>query len=392
METKEKEFMSIAEGKSSQTIFEEINKAVINLTQLQKNMKIIKSKLKPDVKFMAVVKGDAYGHSLVPIAQELERDGCDVIGVVRLTEAVALREAKIKVPVVILAPLMPSQCSWVIQHNITVMVDNERIISALEQEAAWKNKIVKVHVKVNTGLNRYGVEAEDVVRFIHLIHEKYLHIKIEGIYTHFKDPEYNEQFTYDQIIKFNKVLRDLEVINLRPPIVHAAGSAGILMYPESHYNMVRCGLILYGLEHKSDEKLLPEGVEPIMSLKSKIIKIKKIRAYESGGYGDVFIAKRDSYVAIVGIGYGDGISRGWKEVLVSGKRVPVVNYFMDGILVDITDIKDEVKEFDEVVIVGKQGDEKLTWEEACHNMNSYMDEQFQRITERVPKHYFIESN
>lgn len=385
MKTIEKEFVVIAEGKSSETCLQEFNRIDINLTQLRKNVDILRNGLNPGVKFMAVVKGDAYGHGLVPIAQELEKCKCDAIGVVRLTEAVALREGKIKIPVVILAPLMPSQCQWVVEHNISVMVDNEKIVSALDKQAASKNKVVDVHIKVNTGLNRYGIETDEVVRFIHMINEKYLHINIKGIYTHFKDPEYNEQFTYDQMMKFNEVLKKLEEVNLRPPIAHAAGSAGILMYPESHYDMVRCGLILYGLEHKPDEKMLPEGVRPIMSVKSKIIKLDKVKANASAGYGDSFIAKRDSVVAVVGIGYGDGISRGWKEVLISGKRVPVVNYFMDGMLVDVTDIKEEVKEFDEVVIIGKQGDESISWEDACQSMNSYMDEQFQRITERVPK-------
>ncbi|NRT76008.1 alanine racemase [Clostridium beijerinckii] len=389
MKTIENEFVVIAEGKSSETCLQEFNRIDINLTQLRKNVDILRNGLNPGVKFMAVVKGDAYGHGLVPIAQELEKCKCDAIGVVRLTEAVALREGKIKIPVVILAPLMPSQCQWVVEHNISVMVDNEKIVSALDKQAASKNKVVDVHIKVNTGLNRYGIETDEVVRFIHMINEKYLHINIKGIYTHFKDPEYNEQFTYDQMMKFNEVLKKLEEVNLRPPIAHAAGSAGILMYPESHYDMVRCGLILYGLEHKPDEKMLPEGVRPIMSVKSKIIKLDKVKANASAGYGDSFIAKRDSVVAVVGIGYGDGISRGWKEVLIAGKKVPVVNYFMDGMLVDVTDIKEEVKEFDEVVIIGKQGDESISWEDACQSMNSYMDEQFQRITERVPKHYFI---
>lgn len=390
MRTKEKGFVNIAEGKSSKTILEEISRADINLTQLKKNVNIIKGKLESGIKFMAVVKGDAYGHGLVPIAQELEKCRCDALGVVRLTEAVALKEAGIKIPVIILAPLMPSQSKWIVEHDIIPMVDNERVLDALEKDAAEKKKTINVHIKVNTGLNRYGVETGDVVRFVHMIREKYLHIRIDGIYTHFKDPEYNEQATHEQIQKFNKVLNELKEMNLCPDIIHAAGSAGILMYPESHYNMVRCGLILYGLEHKADDKLLPKGVKPIMSLRSRILKIDKIKTNESGGYGDTFIAKRDSTVAVVGIGYGDGISRGWKEVLIAGKRVPVVNYFMDGILVDITDIQDSIEEFDEVVIVGKQNDEIITWEEACHDMDAYIDEQFQRITERVPKHYFYE--
>lgn len=388
MKTEEKEFVSIAERKSSETFLKEINRADINLPQLRENLSIIRNKIKSGVKFMAVAKGDAYGHGLVPIAKELEKCGCEAIGVVRLTEAVELRDEGIKTPVMILAPLMPFQSPWVIEHDITVMVDNERIVAVLDECAAKKGKIVNVHVKVNTGLNRYGIEPKEVLKFIYIIHEKYLNIKIEGIYTHFKEPEYNIKFTYEQLQKFKDVLSQLEEVNLRPPIAHSAGSAGILMYPESHLDMVRCGLILYGLEHKADEKLLPKGVKTLMSLKSRILKINKIKAGESGGYGNNFIAKRDSSVAVVGIGYGDGISRGWKEVLVAGRRVPVVSYFMDRILVDITDIEYKVKEFDEVVIVGKQNNETISWEEACHNMNAFIDEQFQRITERIPKYYY----
>lgn len=390
MKIREKEFVSIAEGKPSESFFKEVNIADVNLTQLHKNFNIIRNKLKHGVKFMAVVKGDAYGHGLVPIAEELERYRCDAIGVVRLTEAVALRKGGIKIPIIILAPLIPSQSSLVVDYDITTMVDNERIIAALEECAAKKDKMINVHVKVNTGLNRYGVEVEDVLKFISIINEKYLHIKIEGIYTHFKDPENNKEFTYEQLQKFQDVLNKLEELNMRPPIAHAAGSAAILMYPESHLDMVRCGLILYGLEHKANEKLLPKEINTIMSLKSRILKLRKIKAGESGGYGDNFIANRDSTLAVVGMGYGDGISRGWKEILISGQKVPIVNYFMDGILVDITDIQHKVNEFDEAVIVGKQNNEIISWEEACNKMNSYIDEQFQRITERVPKHYFYE--
>ncbi|OPJ62897.1 alanine racemase [Clostridium oryzae] len=388
MKTEEREFMKTSEGKSSRTVLEEINRANINLSQLRRNLEIIRSKLKPGVKFMGVVKGDAYGHGLVTIAEELQLCNCDAIGVVRLTEAVALREANIKIPIIILAPIMPSQVNCVVDQHITIMVDNEKTISSLDEYAAKQSKMAEVHVKVNTGLNRYGIEPKDVLGFITMIHNKYPRIKISGIYTHFKDPETNSQFTNEQIHKFNNVLNSLEREGLRPDIAHSAGSAGILMYPESHFDMVRCGLILYGLEHKEGDSSLPEGVKSIMSLESRILKIEKIKAGHSGGYGNSFVAKRDSYVAVVGMGYGDGISRGWKEVLIAERKVPVVNYFMDGILVDITDVVNITKEFDKVIIVGTQGNESISWVDACSSINTRMDEQLQRITERVPKHYF----
>jgi alanine racemase len=125
-----------------------------------------------------------------------------------------------------------------------------------------------------------------------------------------------------------------------------------------------------------------------MTIKSRIVKIDNIKLGESAGYGSRFIAERDSSLAVVGIGYGDGISRGWKEVLVAGLRVPVINYCMDCIIVDITDVKCVIKEFDEVVIIGNQNNETISWEEASNNINTLPDEQLQRITKRVPKYYF----
>jgi alanine racemase len=390
MKTIEREIVNISTGKLSRDSLIEINRADINLTQLRKNIDTIRNMLKPGVKFMGVTKGDAYGHGIVPIAEELERCGCHAIGVVRLMEAAVLREAGIKDPILMLSPLMPSQVPWIVKHNITPMVDNEEIIVALENCGAAQGKVINVHVKVNTGLNRYGVEVQDALGFIYKINKDCPHIKIEGIFTHFKDPEYNPQFTYFQLKRFDKVLNDLQREGLRPAIAHAAGSVGILMYPESHYDMVRCGLILYGIEPKEDEKLLPESIKPLMTIKSRILKIDNIKAGESGGYGSKFTAERDSSLAVVGIGYGDGISRGWKEVLVAGQRVPVINYFMDGILVDITDVKHVVKEFDEVILIGNENNETITWEEASNNINTFPDEQLQRITQRVPKYYFYE--
>ena len=368
----------------------EVNEMDINLSQLNRNFNIIRSLLKPDTKLMVVLKGDAYGHGMIPIAYELEHIKCDAFGVVRLIEAFTLREAGIKTPIVLLAPIIQSQASWVVKHDISPMVDNEEIIKALQKSAIENHKTVNVHIKINTGLNRYGIEPEQAVAFVRRIYKEYQQVRVQGLYTHFQDAEFNPQFTNKQIKLFNEVINLLEEENLRPEIIHAAGSAGILMYPESHYDMVRCGIIMYGLEHKEGEKSLPKGVEPLVTLKGRIIRIQLIKAGEFGGYGNKFIAQKDTTVAVIGLGYGDGVSRNWKEVLIAGTRVPVVNYFMDAIMVDISSVKEKVREFDEAVIIGRQGTESISWEEACKHIGSYVDEQIQRITERVPKHYFYE--
>jgi alanine racemase len=368
----------------------EVNEIDVNLSQLQRNYAEIRKLLKPNIKFMAVLKGDAYGHGMLPIAHELENCKVDAFGVVRLIEAYTLRASGIKTPIVLLAPIIPSQASWIVKYSLTPMVDNYEILKVLQKSAEEESKIVNVHVKVNTGLNRYGVMYHEALDFIKIIHNQYRNIRVEGIYTHFQDAEFNMEFTRNQLNFFNKLLYDLEREKIRPKIAHAAGSAGILMYPEAHYDMVRCGIILYGLEHKEGEKNLPEGVKPLITLKGRIMKLRTLKPGEVGGYGSNFKAKKDTRLAIIGVGYGDGVTRGWKEVLIAGKRAPVVNYFMDGIMADITELGEEVKEFDEAVIIGHQGEEYISWEEASKNINSYADEQIQRITERVPKYYFYE--
>lgn len=327
---------------------------------------------------------------MIPIAQELERCKCDAFGVVRIIEAFSLRMSGIKTPIMLLAPIIPTQTSWAVKYDITPMVDNYEIIEALEKSASQYSKKINVHVKINTGLNRYGIEYSQAYDFISRASKDYDHINVEGIYTHFEDPEFNPEFTRKQIERFDDLLEELERNKLRPEIAHASGSAGILIYTEAHYDMVRCGIILYGLEHKEGEKNLPDGVGPLITLKGRIMKLQIIKTGDFGGYGGEFVAQRDTRAAIISVGYGDGVSRGWKEAIVAGTRVPVISHFMDGIMVDISGLQQTVKEFDEAVIIGSQGTEHISWEEACQSIGTYADEQIQRITERVPKRYIYE--
>lgn len=368
----------------------EVCRAEINLSQLKRNMDFIRGNLKPGVQFMAVVKGNAYGHGLVPISKLLEEWGSDCLGVVRVSEAEILREAGIKLPIVMLAPMVPSQAEAAVALNISPMIDSYIMAEEVDKYAAREGKKTNIHIKINTGLNRYGVLPEHALEFIFAIKEKYKNLNIEGIYTHFRDPELNPYFTELQLQRFKDLLSQLDEAGIRPPIAHSSASGGILMYPEAQFDMVRVGIILYGVEYIAGKRILPESLKPILSIKGNVIKIIDIKGGEPGGYGDKFIAHRDSCLAVIAAGYGDGISRGWKEAVISGQRVPIVNYSMDGIVADVTDIKDKVKEFDEAVLVGRQGDEHISWDEACRGIEVEVDEQLQKITERVAKNYFYE--
>jgi alanine racemase len=373
----------------SETV-QEVVKLNVNLSQLQRNIHAISKLLKPDVKFMAVVKGNAYGHGLIPMAKALEEFDCHSLGIVRFTEAIALREAGIKMPIVMLAPAMPSQAEEVVKHDITIMLDNDRIAEEVNKCAHEYNKKVKVHIKVNTGLNRFGIEPAKVPGFIKNIRNNYDNLEIEGIYTHFRDPEFNKPFTDTQVSIFNEVLEGLEKEGIRPPLAHSAASGGILMYPEAQYDMIRCGILLYGEEYLKGQRILPEDVLPLTSLVGQIMKINEVHTGEAIGYGDKSIATKDCRIAVVAGGYGDGISRGWKQILINGQKVPIVNYAMDCMEADITDVRGIVNEYDEAVYIGHQGNECITWEDACYGLNSEVDEQLQRITNRVQRNYFFE--
>lgn len=371
-------------------IVHEVIRLDINLSQLHRNVNAISKLLKPGVKFMAVVKGDAYGHGLVPIAKALEKFGCHSLGVVRITEAMALRVADIKVPIMMLAPIMPSQAEEVAKYDLTIMLDNEKTATEVDKFAEKYNKKIKVHIKVNTGLNRFGIEPDNVSEFIKNIRKNYDNLEIEGIYTHFRDPEFNKPFTDIQIAIFNGVLESLEKEGIRPPLAHAAASGGILMYPEAHYDMIRCGILLYGEEYLKGQRVMPDEVLPLTSLVGRIIKINEVQAGQAIGYGDRNITTRNCRIAVIAGGYGDGVSRGWKQVLINGQKIPIVNYAMDCIEADVTDAIGVVQEYDEAVFIGHQGNGYITWEDACYMLNSEVDEQLQRITDRVQRNYYYE--
>jgi alanine racemase len=371
-------------------VIQEVIRLDINLSQLQHNVKAISKLLKPGVKFMAVVKGNAYGHGLIPIAKTLAELGCHSLGVVRIAEAIEIRAAGIEIPVVMLAPIMPNQTEDAVKFDLTIMLDNETMAKEINKYAEKYDKTIKVHIKVNTGLNRFGIEPTKVSELIKNIKKNYDNLEIEGIYTHFRDPEFNKSFTDTQIEVFNKVIGGLEKEGTRPLIAHAAATGGILLYQEAHYDMIRCGILLYGEEYLKGKSVMPDEVLPLTSLVSRIIKINEVQAGQAIGYGDRSIAIRKCRIAVIAGGYGDGISRGWKQILINGQKVPIVNYAMDCIEADITDVIGVVREYDEAVFIGHQGNESITWEDACYGLNSEVDEQLQRITNRVQRNYYFE--
>ena len=331
------------------------------------NYKLFRSLISKKTKLMAVVKSNAYGHSLIDFSREMERLGADWLGVDSIVEALALRREGTRFPVLVLGYTFPDRFKEATEKNISLTVSTFETLSAIEKMKLPKP--LQVHIKVDTGMHRQGFLAKDLPTILadlqHTTHNRQL--KIEGLYTHFanaKNPAF-PQDTNNQLAEFSKWQAASKKSGLKP-ICHVAATAGTILFPDSHYDMVRVGIGLYGLWPDSEIRSFASNrliLRPVLSWKSVVSEIKKVPKGERVGYGLSEELTRDSTLAVVPIGYWHGYPRflssvGW--TLVSGHRAKVVGRVsMDMIVIDITGIKG-VKPQDEVVLIGRQGKESIS--------------------------------
>lgn len=371
------------------TIYPRKTIAEINLQALAHNFYAIKSLLKPQTKFLASIKANAYGHGAVRLAQELERLGADMFGVSCLYEVIELRQAGIKLPILNMAPTFIDEALAVLQYDYAATVFSFDVAKAISDAAISCGKNAKIHIKVETGMCRVGADYKDVVDLVQKI-QKLPNIIIEGIFTHFANADVpSSDTTLKQLQIFNQVLQDLEKAQIKISLRHAANSAATLLWQQSHFDMVRVGMSLYG--YAPDYQLpLPVELRPIMSLKTYISHIKIVPANQGVSYGHTFFTKRESKIATLAIGYGDGLRRtpkNWEEVLCAKKRAPIIGRVcMDQTMIDITDI-DDVKIGDEVVLIGAQGDEKITIWDVAKRADTSAYEVATSIAARVSRVY-----
>lgn len=363
--------------------------AEINLKNYAYNFNCLKKHVGTKVKVMAVVKANAYGHGAVEIAKYAEKIGYSSFGVVCLYEAKVLRENSISKPILILNYTDPDAVAYTVDHNITLNVMDEQVLKVVDRYARKKKKIVRVHVKIDSGMHRLGLAPEQALRFVPKI-EQYKNIALEGIFTHFAtSDEKNLDFAYTQLTQFQKVLGQLVQKGIRPPLIHAANSAATMRIPQSHFDMVRPGIASYGLSPSSDFRL-PLKLKPVLSLKTKIVQIRKITKGESVGYGRGFIATRDTLVASLPIGYADGFRRApanFGSVMVKGLKVPILGRVsMDQSSVDVTGVPN-ILVGDEVVIIGKQGNTEISAESVARQIGTINYEVVAALAERVFRIY-----
>ena len=365
----------------------------INLEAIAHNIQAIRQKVGQTVKIMAVVKGDGYGHGAVEVANVALQSGASYLAVAIPEEGVELRLSGIKAPILIFGLTPPDKVQNVVRYDLTQTICTTESAEALSAKAQESGKVAKVHIKVDTGMSRIGVMPEDAVKFVKEIF-KLKAIGVEGIFTHFSAADSisnteDRTFTELQISRFKEVIAELEGNGIQIPLKHAANSAGTLKFSSSYFDMVRPGIIIYGL-NPSTEVTDVVNLEPAMSFKTAIVYLKTVPPGASIGYGRTFITEKESVIATLPVGYADGYNRllsNKGEVLVRGKRAPVIGRVcMDMTMIDVTHIP-EVKIGDEVVLYGKQGCAEISVDEIANNIGTIPYEVVSTVGKRVPREY-----
>lgn len=361
--------------------------AEIDLGAIEYNFRQVKRLVSKNIRIMAVVKANAYGHGTVEISSVLERMGVDYLGVATTDEAVRLRDHGIKAPILILGAVLPAELKVAIDRDITLTLAGEELLPEL-RKAVPDGARARIHVKVDTGMGRLGVWHEDALDLVKRVSQEKC-VSLEGIYTHFSSAGRDDFFTNYQIEAFEKLLSDIEKNWIRIPLKHAANSIATVDFKRSHLNLVRPGLIIYGMyPKKTFHKLI--RLKPALSLKTRIVYMKDTPPGRSISYGRTFITQKHTKIATLPIGYADGFFRNLSnkaEVLVRGRRAPVVGKVtMDQTLIDVGSIKG-ASVGDEVVLIGRQGRDEIHTENFARLAGTIAYEAVCSISNRVPRVY-----
>jgi len=364
----------------------------VDLDILDANLDALKRTIGPDREILLVVKADAYGHGAVEVARAAAARGVKQFGVATLHEGMQLRGAGIAEDVWVLSPLLPSEIPQALAHGLEPTLPSLDFARALSAEAMRRGRPCRVHVEVDTGMGRTGVDATEAVDFLAAV-DALPGLRVGSVYTHFPDADAEDaSFARQQIVRFEEVLQALKERGLTPPLVHAANSAGTLRLPEGLLGLVRPGLAAYGLvpPHGIDP-----GLTPAMSFHSRLVQVRRVRAGRPVSYGRSFITPRDSVIGVVPVGYGHGYSwlcsnRG--AMLVAGQRVPIVGRVtMDLTMLDLTELAERTGRMpepgDSVILFGRQNGAQLPVEELARWSETLPYEVLCTIGKRVTRVY-----
>ncbi|MDO8749483.1 MAG: alanine racemase [Candidatus Omnitrophota bacterium] len=360
--------------------------AEINLRNLDYNFRLVKKLVGPKVKILVPVKADAYGHGIIAISKRLEKLGADYLGVASIDEGIILRRNGIKRPILILSPIFPDGVQALLKHNLIPSVCTWELALKLNRQAARRNQKVVIHIKVDTGMQRIGIAHHSARKFIHQV-SGLKNILIEGIFTHFPCADNKPVFTREQIRMFEALIRQVEKEGIHIPLKHASNSLGVLDYPAGHFNMVRPGLMIYGLYPK---ERLKSKLKPVLSLKTRVSYLKAVAKGSGISYGHTYIAKRKMKIATLPIGYGDGYPRSLSNqahCLIGGEKAKIVGRIcMDQLMVDVTRIK-KVRTGDPAVLVGFQKTKSVSVEDLAKLAGTISYEIVCGLGNRLPRIY-----
>ncbi|RJQ53601.1 MAG: alanine racemase [Actinobacteria bacterium] len=362
--------------------------AEVDVSAIAHNIQVLRELLLPQTQLMAVVKANGYGHGAKSVAKIAVTGGAQRLGVALIEEALELRDAGLSVPIHIFQEPPAQAAHEIVEAGLIPTLTQLELAGALSAEAARRRRTVKAHVKVDSGMSRLGLLPADVPGFLRACHDL-PGLKIEGVYTHFATAECPEaRATLAQKRVFEELVRDLEAAGMKPPLVHAANSAATILMPQTHYDIVRCGIAVYGL-HPSGSTKERIDLKPALSLKALISAVREIEEGAGVSYGHTFRTSAPTRIATVPLGYADGYSRRLSNrgsALIDGRRLPIAGTIcMDQLMVDVGESKVDVG--DEVTLIGRSGGESISADDLAHLLDTINYEVVCAIGGRVPRLY-----
>jgi alanine racemase len=364
--------------------------SLIDLDALRWNFRQIRAKVGPDVKILSMVKANGYGHGAPRIAEALAAEGSNAFGVATVEEGLELRGVGIRAPILVVAGAYAGQLDRFMENKLTPVVQDAESLALLDDSASKRGTTLKVHLKIDTGMGRIGFLSAAIASWLPLL-KRLQAIEIEGVFSHFSHADnVAGDYTRHQLEIFRDLVERLRADGISPALIHLANSAATITLPAAYFNMVRPGLMLYGI-YPSPAMASQISLQPVLSWKSRILQLKRVPAGASISYGQTFITRRESLIATVPVGYADGYSRLLSNagaMLVKGKRAPVAGAVcMDLTMIDVTDIGG-VQQGDEVVLLGRQGNAVISADEMAAWSNTISYEILTSIGTRVPRIYY----
>jgi alanine racemase len=359
----------------------------IDLEAVAYNVRQVKQLVGPEVKILAVLKADAYGHGALTVARTTLNNGASFCGVASVNEAIKLRDGGIEAPILVLGYTPPWLAKKALLRDITLTLYDSDVAQIYNRAAVELRRTARVHLKVDTGMGRLGLLPDQVIPFVESI-QQLPNLDLEGIFTHFSVADEDDlSYTRWQLRRFRRVLEHLKEMGVTFRIIHCANSAATLRLPESHFDMVRLGLAMYGLP-PSAHVPLPAGSRPALTWKTSIAQVKTLPSGSYVSYGNTYQTEGEETIAVIPVGYADGFRRAptrWQAVLVRGQRAPIVGRVcMDQTMINVDHIPG-VRIGDEVVLIGKQGEDEITANEVANWLGTINYEVVSEILARVPR-------